>query len=136
MKFRTIRICIRKGWCYIICSVSLLLLSIISNTAKASVIPSCPIQANTGDTISNKNVDVVADTINHPDTLSISGLTTKETNPGVKVEKINDSIADLISLIDVNVEEFASVYGPPSVIYKHRPIRRFFNWIKFKIRAL
>ena len=136
MKIRTIRICIYKGWSFIICSVSLLLLSIITNTAKASVLPSIPIQANTSDTIPNKNVDAVADTINHPDTLSISRLTIKETNTVVKVEKINDSIADLISLIDVNVEEFASVYGPPSVIYKHRPIRRFFNWIKFKIRVL
>ena len=52
----------------------------------------------------------------------------------IKVEKINDSIADLISLIDV--EEFACAYGPPSVIYKHRPIRRFINWIKYKIRVL
>ena len=134
MKIRTIRICIYKGWSFIICSVSLLLLSIITNTAKASVLPSIPIQANTSDTIPNKNVDAVADTINHPDTLSISRLTIKETNTVVKVEKINDSIADLISLIDV--KEFASAYGPPSVIYKHRPIRRFINWIKYKIRVL
>lgn len=134
MKIRTIRICIYKGWSFIICSVSLLLLSIITNTAKASVLPSIPIQANTSDTIPNKNVDAVADTINHPDTLSISRLTIKETNTDVKVEKINDSIADLISLIDV--EEFACAYGPPSVIYKHRPIRRFINWIKYKIRVL
>ena len=110
MKIRTIRICIYKGWSFIICSVSLLLLSIITNTAKASVLPSIPIQANTSDTIPNKNVDAVADTINHPDTLSISRLTIKETNTVVKVEKINDSIADLISLIDV--EEFACAYGP------------------------
>lgn len=57
MKIRTIRICIYKGWSFIICSVSLLLLSIITNTAKASVLPSIPIQANTSDTIPNKSLD-------------------------------------------------------------------------------
>jgi len=130
MKFRTIRICIRKGLCYIICSVSLLLLSIISNTAKASSILDRPIHSNTSDTIPNEKMDIKTDTISRPDTLSVPGLTTEEESSNVRVEKINDSIADLVSMIDVEVEEFACAYGPPSVIYKHSPIKRFINWIR------
>lgn len=135
MNFRTIRICIRKGWYYILCSVSFLLLTIISNSAKVSAMPASFIHTNIGDTIPDSKPERANDTINHPDTILLSKLEIEETKTTVRVEKINESVIKIIdnytSLYDV--DEFPCAYGPPSVIYKHRPIKRFIKWVEYTI---
>ena len=133
MKFRTFRICIRKGWYYIICSVSLLLLSAISSTAKASVVPVSSIQTNTGDTIPDKKSYAETDTIKQSDTLSVHDLMKEDTVTNAMVDRYDFPIEDFVSLTDSDVEEFPCAYGPPLVIYKYRPIKRFIEWIKYRI---
>ncbi len=132
MKFRTFKICIRKGWYYIICSVSLLLLSAISSTAKASAAPVSSLHTNTSDTIPDKKSHIETDNPKQADTLSVPILMIEEPITKVSTEIVNDSIEDFYSTtVDENLVGVVCMYGPPSVIYKHRPIRRFINWIKY-----
>ena len=119
MNFRTVRICLSRGWYRVVCSVSLLLLPLFCGKSDvfAAMVPA---QQEAGDTIFVKKGDVITGVVRKKDGTSF---------PGVKItQKLNNTIPGLspdaewpVAVTDENGVYSITVNDPKACFYFYYP---------------
>lgn len=119
MNFRTVRICLSRGWYRIVCSVSLLLLPLFCG--KSDVFAATyPALQEAGDTVSVKKGDVITGVVHKKDGTPF---------PGVKItQKLNNTIPGLspdaewpVAVTDENGVYSITVNDPKECFYFYYP---------------
>ena len=78
MKFRTLRICLHRGWYRIVCSVSLLLIPLFCGKSNMFAATN-PAQQEVGDTVSVQKGDVITGVVRTKDGKPLAGVKVSQT---------------------------------------------------------